>query len=90
MAKVKPKKKSKLLVSPFKDYWTKQNYLLFTFGLLIIIVGFILMSQSPWNNTLSLTVSPLILLIAYLVVIPLSILYKKKKTPIEENVSSKD
>ena len=90
MAKVKPKNKSKFLTSPFKDYWTKQNYLLFTFGLLIIIVGFILMAQSPWNNTLSLTVSPLVLLIAYLVVIPLSILYKKKKTPIEENVSSKD
>ncbi len=90
MAKVKSKNKSKVLTSPFKDYWNKQNYILFSLGLVIIVVGFILMSQDPWNNTISLTISPIVLLVAYIVVIPLSILYKKKKPSIKEDVSSKN
>ena len=90
MAKVKAKNKSKILTSPFKDYWNKQNYILFGIGLLIIVVGFILMSQDPWNSNLSLIISPIVLLVAYLVVIPLSILYKKNKPSIEKDVSSKN
>ena len=90
MAKVKSKNKSKVLTSPFKNYWTKQNYILFISGIIIIIAGFILMSQDPWNNPLSLTISPIVLLVSYLVVIPLSILYRKNNPSIKEDVSSKN
>lgn len=77
--------------SPFKNYWDKSNYILLSLGVLVLIIGFYLMTFGPWDNPISLTVSPLVLLLAYIVIFPLSILYKKKKqnsTP--EDVSSKN
>lgn len=65
--------------SPFKNYWHKNNYLLLAAGLVTLIVGFYLMTFGPWDNPISLTVSPIILLVAYLIIFPVSILYKKKK-----------
>lgn len=90
MAKVKPKSKKqiKTLSSPFKNYWSKSNYILLTLGILIIIIGFILMAQSPWDNPLSLSISPIVLLAAYVIIFPLSILYKKKKNKLGSDVSS--
>ena len=88
MAKVKKKKQIKVK-SPFKNYWDSKNYTIFGLGIFVVIIGFILMSQGPWDNPISLTVSPIVLLVAYLIIFPLSILYKKKKTPPLDNVSSK-
>ena len=92
MAKVKAKskKQSAKVVSPFKNYWSRENYFLFGVGMVIVIIGFLLMAQGPWDNPLSLTVAPLVLLVAYLVVFPLSILYKKRKPTLSEDVSSED
>ena len=90
MAKVKSKKQSKILASPFKNYWEKSNYIIFSLGIAIILIGFILMYQQPWNNSISLSISPVVLLLAYIIVIPLSILYKKNKKTEEDNVSSKN
>ncbi len=78
----------KKAVSPFKDYWSKENYYLIGLGFLILIIGYILMGQGPWNNPLSLTISPIVLLIAYLIVFPMAILYRKKKHNNNQNVSS--
>ena len=90
MAKVKPKSKkfNKVQSSPFKNYWDKNNYIIFGVGIGIVILGFFLMAQDPWDNPLSLSVSPVVLLFAYLIVFPFSILYKKKKTSTVNNVSS--
>lgn len=77
------KKKSRFTklktTSPFKNYWQKENYILLGVGLFVLIVGFYLMTFGPWDNPISLTVSPLVLLVTYLIIFPLSILYKKKK-----------
>ena len=90
MAKAKVKKKKQIkLPSPFKNYWSKNNYLLFGIGIGIIILGFIFMAQGPWDSVLSLSISPIVLLIAYIIVFPLSILYKKKKNIPTKDVSSK-
>jgi len=82
----------KKLVSPFKNYWTKENYIIFGLGFVVLIIGFYLMTMGPWDNPLSLTVSPIVLLIAYFLIFPLSIFYKGKKTQKEsaENVSRQD
>lgn len=90
MAKVKPKSKKqvKIISSPFKNYWSRSNYFLLALGILILIVGFILMAQSPWDNPLSLSISPIVLLAAYIIILPLSILYKKKKNNLGSDVSS--
>jgi hypothetical protein len=65
--------------SPFKFYWTKMNYILFISGFVVLILGYFLLSTDPWDGFTSLSLSPVILLIAYLVIFPLSILLIKKK-----------
>ena len=81
MAKTKKRVKDvkKSYVSPFINYWVKENYIILFAGLFVLLLGFFLMAQGPWNNPVSMTISPIVLLIAYLVIFPLSILYKKKK-----------
>jgi len=56
----------------------KRNLLLLTIGLLTIVAGFILMSQEPVDGFLSRTLAPIILVVAYLVIIPISIIAKNK------------
>ena len=85
------KEVKKSISSPFKDYWDKNNYILIATGLVILTLGYIFMAQGNWASFFSLTISPITLLIAYIIIIPLAILLKssvfiKKKT----NVSSKD
>jgi len=73
MAKKKPSKTSPLVL-------TKKNYLLFGIGVLLIIIGYISMSKGPANSFWSLTLAPIILVIAYLVLIPISIFWREKNT----------
>ena len=53
-----------------------KNYILFGIGLLIIIIGYILMSLGETDSFQSVKLAPVILLIGYIIIIPLSILYK--------------
>ncbi len=89
MAQVKRRIRSqkKVLKSPFKDYWTKENYYILGFGFILLIIGNILLAQSPYENPLSLSVAPVVLLLAYLVVFPFAILYRKNNNDNSENVS---
>ena len=78
----KLRKKAKItkvsLISPFKDYWGKENLVFLIIGIIFLVAGYVLMSTDPWDSTIALTFSPIVLLIAYLVFFPLSIFYKKK------------
>lgn len=78
--KVKRKKshKTSKIDSPFKIYWSKNNYYLLILGIAVLIVGFYLMSVGNWDSTVSLYISPFVLMIGYLLVIPSSILFRKK------------
>jgi len=58
---------------------TKRNLLLIALGVILLTIGFICLATGPAENPVSLTVAPLILCLAYLVVIPLGILWKGKK-----------
>jgi hypothetical protein len=69
----------KIKHSPFKDYWTKQNLYILILGLFGLMIGYFLMSKGPWDNPLALSISPIVLLIVYLILIPISIFYKQKK-----------
>lgn len=79
--------------SPFSIYWTKENYYLLTLGIVFLIAGFYVMSLGNWDNPVALTLSPILLVIGFLVILPLSILYKKKtgadNKQVEENVPGK-
>jgi|GEM_PF-729629 len=57
---------------------TRGNYILFFVGVGLLILGYILMAMGGTSSNMSLTVAPVILFIAFLVVIPLSIMYRKK------------
>jgi hypothetical protein len=56
----------------------KKNILLVALGALLVVIGFVCLAQGPADNPVSLTVAPLILVFAYLVVIPLGILWGGK------------
>lgn len=78
---------AKSLPSPFNIYWEKNNYILFGLGLLLIILGFYFMGQGNWDSTSSLVVSPILLFLGFVVVIPTSILYRKKSETIRGNIA---
>jgi membrane protein implicated in regulation of membrane protease activity len=79
----KIKKKSviakKSIVPAFNIYWDKKNYLFLFLGFALLIVGYYVMSLGSWDSTESLIMSPIILVVAYVLIFPLSIFSKKKE-----------
>lgn len=76
------------LGSPFTIYWGKENYYLLLLGVLILIAGYYVMSIGPWNNPLTLVLSPILLVIGYLFVLPYAIFYKKKQNASKADVEN--
>ncbi|MDW7681064.1 MAG: hypothetical protein SCK70_10895 [bacterium] len=82
--KIKRKEKKKLKTSiPFG----KENYILFFIGLLLIVLGYIFMAQGPADSFWSLTLAPILLIFSYCIVIPISIIYRKKSAKPEQEVN---
>ncbi|RPI02004.1 MAG: hypothetical protein EHM64_14735 [Ignavibacteriae bacterium] len=57
---------------------TKINYQILAAGILCIILGYVALSQDPWNGTMPLVVAPILLVFGYCVVIPVGILFRKR------------
>jgi len=57
----------------------KRNFYILSIGIVVIFIGFILMSIGPVDSFWSRTLSPIVLLIAYLGIIPYSIFYRPKQ-----------
>jgi len=74
-AKVAAKRKAPSMALPF----TKRNYQILGLGLVVIILGYVALSQSPWDGTMPLVVAPILLVLGYCVIIPLGILYRAKE-----------
>jgi len=55
------------------------NYKIIILGIIVIVLGYIALSTSPWDGFWSLTAAPIILVIGYCVIIPVGIMYKRKK-----------
>lgn len=60
------------------DFISKKNILLFVIGLVTIAIAFVLMAQPPVDGFLSRTLAPIILVVAYLIIIPAAILVRDK------------
>ncbi len=72
---VKQKRSGRETIIPF----TKENYILFVIGLVVLIVGFKALETGPWNSAMSLTVGPILLVLAYCVIFPVAILYHHRR-----------
>ncbi len=56
--------------------FTKANFIIFIIGLILLLLGYIALAQGPATSYSSLSVAPVLLVIAYCVIIPLAILYR--------------
>ena len=54
--------------------YKRKNYVLFGFGVFVIIVGYLIMYSGEVDSLQSLVISPLLLLAGYLVIIPMALL----------------
>lgn len=70
--------------SPFKIYFDSTNYILLAAGMVALVIGFVLLSQKPWDSPSALVTAPLVLIAAYIVILPAAILFRSKtKHPVE-------
>ncbi len=59
----------------------KSNLMIIGFGILLLIIGYILMTENSVNGFLPTVISPILLVLGYCVVIPYGIIKKPSKTP---------
>ena len=59
--------------------YDKVNYILFTVGIITIILGYVIMALGETYSFQSLSVAPVFLFTGYLIFIPISLIYKKNK-----------
>lgn len=72
------KQTKKVRVSPFSIYWKKKNYQFLALGIVVVVIGFYLLSVGAWNSFSSLIIAPILLVAGYVLIFPLSIFYRKK------------
>ncbi len=72
------KQTKKVRVSPFSIYWEKKNYQFLVLGIVVVIIGFYLLSVGVWDSFASLVIAPILLVAGYVLIFPLSIFYRKK------------
>lgn len=62
-------------------HFSRRNGLLFVLGLISIIAGYLGLRLPPADNPVSLTFAPLLLILGYCVLIPLSLLIGIRSAP---------
>lgn len=70
--------KDRKLLPPTTLGW--QNLALFLAGLVVLVIGYILLSVAPWDNPISRSLAPVVLLLGYLVIFPVAIFYRAKRS----------
>lgn len=61
----------------------KANFVILGIGVLTIIIGYIALSGNTVESFRQLTVAPILLVLGYCVIIPIGIMYRKKKQKVE-------
>lgn len=71
----------------------KNNLIIIGIGLAVILFGYVLMAtgitdeaavaDGKWNNTMAVTIAPILLIIGYTVIIPYGIIKKFKKVEVK-------
>jgi membrane protein YdbS with pleckstrin-like domain len=65
--------------SIFPFYLTKLNYIFLIIAIIVLVIGFYLMTLGEWDSPVSLTIAPLVVLFGYIVVVPFGIFKRFKK-----------
>ncbi len=79
MAKSEQRPTTRKRQAPEALPFTRVNYQIMIGGLVLILAGYVALSQEPWDGFMPLVVAPILLLLGYVVVIPFGILYRSKK-----------
>jgi len=61
----------------------RTNFIILGIGIATIIIGYIALSGNTVESFRQLTVAPILLVIGYCIIIPVGIMYRKKKQKIE-------
>ena len=63
------------------DGWAfqKVNYIIFSIGIVLIVVGYLVMASGEVNSFQSITLSPILLFLGYVVAIPVALIYRPKQ-----------
>lgn len=80
----------KPLTNIFPIHFGPLNYILLAVSILMLIVGFYIMSQGAWDSSQSVVVAPIILFIAFVVLIPVSIFVKSKKEVVAKEETAEE
>lgn len=73
-ASTRAKAKENLPVRPFQMPFDAKNMRIIFAGIATIVIGYLVMYFSPTMSTMALTVSPIILLLGYCVIVPIGIM----------------
>ena len=57
------------------DY-NRKNYLFFAIGIAVVVLGYLLMAYGETTSFQSVKLAPILLIIGYCIIIPISIIYK--------------
>lgn len=71
------KRKSSKEMSNWSIPLTSFNFKIFGVGIILLIAGFYIMTFKPWDSIFALVISPIILLISYIIIFPFGILKKQ-------------
>ena len=61
----------------------KTNFVILGIGVLTIVIGYLALSGNTVESFRQLTVAPILLVMGYCVIIPIGIMYRKKKAKAE-------
>jgi hypothetical protein len=83
MAKTQPRRKGgrKKQAVPEAELPQRLNYIILVAGIAVVVIGMLVMSAGDAVSPLSVTIAPLILVLGYCIIIPIGIIYRRKRQP---------
>ncbi|GBE30852.1 MAG TPA: hypothetical protein ENH10_06535 [Bacteroidetes bacterium] len=57
----------------------RKNLIWFLGAIAVIIIGYVFLGHGPYDSVSSMTIGPILLVIGYLILVPVSILVRSKK-----------
>ncbi|MBL8025872.1 MAG: hypothetical protein JNL74_05655 [Fibrobacteres bacterium] len=58
--------------------YSKTNYIILGLGFVLLVAGYLALSRGPAENALSLSVAPVLLVVAYCILLPIAIIWRTK------------